>query len=76
MLLIRGGELVLLRREVARLSAAGVVGLRDGSGDHVRFDATDFLGRRREDGVLVCLPHDQRFGAGCGDGGPLYSSIP
>jgi hypothetical protein len=65
---IRSGEVVGLRAE------------RDGSGDgrvyHVRFAATDFLGGRCEDEVLVCVPHDQRFGAGCGDGGPLYSSIP
>jgi cysteine-rich repeat protein len=43
---------------------------------HISFTATDPSGDSCSGVVSVCVPHDQRPGAGCVDGGPLYPSIP
>lgn len=48
----------------------------DGRVYHISFTATDPAGASCSGVVNVCVPHDQRPGGGCVDGGPLYSSIP
>lgn len=50
---------------------------REGGGDgrtyHIGFTATDGL-NSCSGTVRVCVPHDQRPGGGCVDGGPLFDS--
>jgi hypothetical protein len=68
----------------ARLSPLAVRAERNGnpksSGNgrvyHVSFTADDGQGGSCDGTVHVCVPHDQRPGATCVDGGPLYNSIP
>lgn len=43
---------------------------------HISFTADDGAGGSCSGVVQVCVPHDQRPGGTCIDGGPLYSSIP
>ncbi|HEY9422410.1 MAG TPA: SBBP repeat-containing protein, partial [Thermoanaerobaculia bacterium] len=51
---------------------------RSGKGDgrvyHLSFMARDEDGLSCSGTVTVCVPHDQRGGAKCGDGGPLFDS--
>jgi len=42
---------------------------------HVNFTADDGNGGQCTGTVNVCVPHDQRPGATCVDGGPLYNSL-
>jgi hypothetical protein len=48
----------------------------DGRVYHVSFTADDGQGGSCDGTVHVCVPHDERPGATCVDGGPLYNSIP
>ena len=48
----------------------------DGRVYHVSFTADDGKGGSCSGTVSVCVPHDQRPGSACTDGGPLFSSIP
>ena len=52
---------------------------RDGPGDgrvyHIVFHAADPFGGVCTGEVMLCVPHDQGHGGGCGDGGPLFASI-
>lgn len=52
---------------------------RNGKGDgrayHVRFEARDSAGASCTGTVSLCVPHDRRPGAACGDGGALFDSI-
>jgi hypothetical protein len=58
--------------------AAMVRADRKGGGDgrvyHLRFEALDDKGATCTGTVTVCVPHDQRPGAPCGDGGPLFDA--
>jgi Beta-propeller repeat len=51
---------------------------RSGQGDgrvyHLQFEARDAAGASCAGAVSVCVPHDRRPGAACGDGGALFSS--
>lgn len=51
---------------------------RAGKGDgrvyHVAFEARDVLGAACAGELTVCVPHDARKGAACGDGGALVDS--
>lgn len=51
---------------------------RKGGGDgrvyHLSFEAQDDKGAACTGTVKVCVPHNQRPGAACGDGGPLFDS--
>ena len=51
---------------------------RNGQGDgrvyHVHFTATDGRGGACSGAVTVCVPHDQRPGQACDDGGALFDS--
>ncbi|MBI2986154.1 MAG: hypothetical protein HYY45_05230, partial [Deltaproteobacteria bacterium] len=42
---------------------------------HIDFTADDGKGGQCTGAVTVCVPHDQRPGATCVDGGPLYNSL-
>ena len=52
---------------------------RKGGGDgrvyHLSFTATDLEGASCNGAVTVCVPHDRRPGATCGDGGALFDSV-
>lgn len=51
---------------------------RSGKGDgrvyHLHFEARDAAGATCAGAVSVCVPHDRRPGATCGDGGALFNS--
>jgi hypothetical protein len=51
---------------------------RDGKGDgrvyHLGFEARDSAGGLCTGTVSLCVPHDRRPGAACGDGGALFNS--
>lgn len=51
---------------------------RAGKGDgrvyHVTFEARDVLGAACAGEITVCVPHDNRKGAACGDGGSVVDS--
>lgn len=51
---------------------------RAGKGDgrvyHVAFEARDVLGAACAGEITVCVPHDARKGAACGDGGAMVDS--
>ena len=49
-------------------------GLGDGRVYHLHFEALDDKGGTCTGTVKVCVPHDQRPGATCGDGGGLFDS--
>ncbi|HEX7180397.1 MAG TPA: SBBP repeat-containing protein [Thermoanaerobaculia bacterium] len=57
----------------ARLRASRQGG-RDGRVYHLAFEANDGQGGTCTGRVTVCVPHDQRPGAACGDGGPIFDS--
>ncbi len=61
-----GSSLVMVRAERS--------GRGDGRVYHVSFTADDGQGGQCTGEVAVCVPHDQRPGAVCGDQGPLYDS--
>jgi cysteine-rich repeat protein len=46
----------------------------DGRVYTIRFDADDSKGGVCEGAVTVCVPHDQRTGSECIDGGPIFDS--
>ena len=46
----------------------------DGRVYHIGFTAGDGRGGTCRGAVTVCVPHDQRPGASCVDGGPLFDS--
>jgi hypothetical protein len=50
------------------------VGKGDGRVYHLSFEAFDPSGASCAGTVQVCVPHDQRTGRTCGDGGPLFDS--
>jgi cysteine-rich repeat protein len=60
------------------LDGVSVRAERSGNGDgrvyHVAFQAADRCNAVCVGEVTVCVPHDHRPGATCGDGGPLYDS--
>jgi hypothetical protein len=60
------------------LDGVSVRAERSGNGDgrvyHVAFQAVDRCNAVCTGEVTVCVPHDHRPGATCGDGGPLYDS--
>lgn len=59
-------------------AAARVRASRSGRGDgrvyHLTFEAQDGRGGTCTGTVQICVPHDRRPGAACGDGGPLFGS--
>ncbi len=63
----------------ATLSPLQVRAERNGTGDgrmyHINFEAHDGKGGGCTGTVRVCVPHDQRPGSSCIDGGPLFNSI-
>lgn len=60
------------------MATARVRADRKGGGDgrvyHLSFMATDAEGASCNGAVTVCVTHDQRPGAACGDGGALFNS--
>lgn len=56
------------------LLRADRAGKGDGRVYHVAFEARDPLGASCTGEVAVCVPHDSRKGAGCGDGGAVFDS--
>lgn len=60
-------------------STARVRATRAGGGDgrvyHLSFTATDPQGASCTGTVAVCVPHDRRPGAACGDGGGIIDSL-
>lgn len=59
-------------------SSPAVRAVRQGGGDgrvyHLTFTATDPQGASCTGTATVCVPHDRRPGAACGDGGALFDS--
>lgn len=51
------------------------IGRGDGRVYHLSFEARDDKGAACTAAVKVCVPHDQRPGTRCIDGGPLFDSV-